>query len=563
MEERRPNRFAPSDFFRPLSSGHHGRTPSYDDVISRCRRSEFCSRRRLIGGNGNVRLDDRHPPRSILRSSSAPPFSTYGCGSTLALVRAAVEKAANATSELGWPDLDFVLFTGDHSRHKVLYREQILEDIRVVTDVFEEYFPDTPLVKMPALDLGNHDLERKYALDVTSHEPCLPSNSGGVETLPVATNEWLQHLSEQQSDLFVDELEKATFACGGYMNRAINEELNIISLNTVVWSYRHKPHPKSTKLRADPFGQFAWLRTQLSDARDAGKKVFLTGHIPPVVDGFDKLKRHEMKMRPFYEQDKPIILYDIIAEYMDVLAGLVFGHTHSNELRHVAALSDNGPPLLIGRSVGPCFSTNPGFNVVKYDRGGMFHPTDIASFTMDLSKQDSGTDPRSVPNPFVLDIPSVVEYLGMDSLTNSETLRLANRMLPGSGDATDVWDRYYNNWFKGVPQNCHSQTIASTTCQRYQACIVACSDNYGALINCNASVAAGMGIEEGCGLDLTLDEYLAGETEAHNKATDWMRRFVLVAGAIGMIYALTVTSWWLFVKSKQSKPPIATNMNWF
>ena len=85
------------------------------------------------------------------------------------------------------------------------------------------------------LDLGNNDFSSDYYINVTSHEACLPTladGSGAVVSInrasfgednqtivyPVATNEWLQTVAEQQSHMFVDELEKTTFACGGYLN---------------------------------------------------------------------------------------------------------------------------------------------------------------------------------------------------------------------------------------------------------------------------------------------------------------------------------------------------------
>ena len=181
---------------------------------------------------------------------------------------------------MGWPSIDFVLFTGDNTRHDSPSVENTLDDINTVQGLFKEYFPNTELIELPTLDLGNNDFKSDYYLNVTSHEPCLSTGSGSTLSPPVATNEWLQTVAEAQSDIFATDLEKATFACGGYLNREVNPGLNVIILNTIIWSLDHKPTPSDMD-QADPFGEFGWLRSELSDLRDAGKKVYVTGHLPP------------------------------------------------------------------------------------------------------------------------------------------------------------------------------------------------------------------------------------------------------------------------------------------
>ena len=65
----------------------------------------------------------------------------------------------------------------------------------------------------------------------------------------------------------------AVFACGGYMNRRVQNKLRIISLNTVVWSLSHKPKINDTAEILDPFGQMAWLQVQLDAAKKNKEKV--------------------------------------------------------------------------------------------------------------------------------------------------------------------------------------------------------------------------------------------------------------------------------------------------
>ena len=99
-------------------------------------------------------LAKQHLSSAPCNRTDAPTFSAFGCGGTLALVSAAMESASNATFELDWPDLDFVLFTGDFARHNQLNATEVLGNFATVEDLFRVYFPDTPVVELPALNLG-------------------------------------------------------------------------------------------------------------------------------------------------------------------------------------------------------------------------------------------------------------------------------------------------------------------------------------------------------------------------------------------------------------------------
>ena len=160
-----------------------------------------------------------HLASAPCNQTDAPKYGAYGCGGTLELISAAIESASNATNELDWPDLDFVLFTGDFARHNQVNATEVLGNFETVEDLFRVYFPNTQVVELPALNLGNNDFVSDYYLNVSSYEPCLATynDEGGIESLPVPTNEWLEVVAEQQNDTFSSELEKATFACGVFV----------------------------------------------------------------------------------------------------------------------------------------------------------------------------------------------------------------------------------------------------------------------------------------------------------------------------------------------------------
>lgn len=199
--------------------------------------------------------------------------------------------------------------------------------------------------------------------------------------------------------------------------------------------------------------------------------------------------------QPLYLSDKEQKLDDVIVSFRDVVAALLVAHVHSNELRFKPRYQDDAPPLLVGTSLSPCYTTDPAFRVVKYDKGGSQSPLDIATFAVDLSK----SIPSEITNPFTEIIPSLIDFLGMMSLTNKETLQLANKMLPGSDYANQtIWNNYFNIWYKGAPQS----QCDTATCQRAEACLVGCGFVEEVWQKCNSSESSS--IEEACGYDVSV-----------------------------------------------------------
>ena len=152
------------------------------------------------------------------------PYSHFGCGSTDKLVVAMLESAKEVL-----PQPDFILFTGDATRHFAgcgsLDPNQTVSDaINFVYNSTHALFGDVPVLELPPLDLGNNDQLEDYALDVTSYEPCLIDESGD---LPPATNEWLTYLSSLATYTFA----RATFPQG---RRALSLRVPGAGIGTVL-----------------------------------------------------------------------------------------------------------------------------------------------------------------------------------------------------------------------------------------------------------------------------------------------------------------------------------------
>jgi len=144
-------------------------------------------------------------------------------------------------------------------------------------------------------------------------------------------------------------LESETFACGGYLSREIHPGLNVIALNSLVWSNQIETQFFNTQLENDdfdPFGQHEWLHKELEDLRNAGKKAYIIGHIPPIVSSY-----YKGEGGPLLFDSHSRRYHATIEEFSDVISAQLFGHTHFNELRVSNTLPGNSPPILIMLSV--------------------------------------------------------------------------------------------------------------------------------------------------------------------------------------------------------------------
>ena len=124
------------------------------------------------------------------------------------------------------------------------------------------------------------------------------------------------------------------------------------------------------------------------------------------------------------------------------------------------------------------YHTDPTVSIVQYDKEGSSYPIDLATFKVDLG---AGV-PANVANPFNMMFSSLNDYLGMESLTNKEVLKLSNNLLTDE----KVWDNYFNKtgaWYKGAPQT----ACNSLACRRGEACLVACGFSDDAWQSCNSS----------------------------------------------------------------------------
>jgi sphingomyelin phosphodiesterase acid-like 3 len=157
----------------------------------------------------------------------------------------------------------------------------------------------------------------------------------------------------------------------------------LIVLNDIFLSKRYstcsgKPDPQAA---AD---EIAWLRGQLAEARAAGQKVWVMGHIPPGIDAYSSF---DSLANPC-GSDSPVsflsteALTQALTDASDMIALALFGHTHMDEIHLLepepaaqaasaspAALTPRSGPVAVKLvpSISPIDGNKPSFTVAQVD----------------------------------------------------------------------------------------------------------------------------------------------------------------------------------------------------
>ncbi len=206
-------------------------------------------------------------------------------------------------------DPDFIFVLGDSVRHYAAAMPDAHNASvwiqQNITSIIANTFPSSPL-HMHAISetIGNNDVLPDY---------WLPASQNSSE-LNRFVDAWVGTLSASEIE---------TVQTGGYYSRVIAPGLLMICLNSIIYSV--KLEPPLDEADVDPFGQFAWLSSSLAAARSAGNKVYIVGHIPPVVDSY---ARKPMWLSRFSDQ-----YLSIVDAYGDVVISQMFGHFHTDEVK--------------------------------------------------------------------------------------------------------------------------------------------------------------------------------------------------------------------------------------
>ena len=118
------------------------------------------------------------------------------------------------------------------------------------------------------------------------------------------------------------EHEYVNFRLTGYQEHVISPNFSILTLNTIPYStYQGQP------LAWDPFQQFHWLEETLRAIEIRSSTVWITGHIPPIIDTFyGKTMWHSMYIERYVA---------IVQRFAQIITGQHFAHIHAIQYRYV------------------------------------------------------------------------------------------------------------------------------------------------------------------------------------------------------------------------------------
>lgn len=289
------------------------------------------------------------------------------------------------------PDAKFMMVSGDLMAHAFTcrydivfpgapqadYEAFVVKTLSFVTSQIHDTFPAMPIY----FSLGNNDSGcGDYQLD--------------------AGDDWLTQTGKVlAADLPASEQEQAAkqFATGGYYSVTMAEPMKntrLIVVNDVFFSTKFKTCSGKPDIAAGD-EQLTWLAQQLQQARQAGQRVWVMGHIPPGLD----LHATVLKFADVCSGDKPVQflssdkMADLLVENADTVKLALFGHTHMDELH---LLKSEGPDAGTGdekevvlkqtASISPVDGNNPSFTIARIDPAA----GKIADYTVFAASNQTG-----------------------------------------------------------------------------------------------------------------------------------------------------------------------------
>ncbi|XP_019064366.1 acid sphingomyelinase-like phosphodiesterase 3b isoform X1 [Fukomys damarensis] len=300
---------------------------------------------------------------------NAGPWGDYLCDSPWALINSSIY----AMKEIE-PKPDFILWTGDDTPHvpdEKLGEAVVLGIVGRLTNLIREVFPDTKVYAA----MGNHDFHPKSQFPAMSND-----------IYNQVAELWRPWLSNESVALFKE---------GAFYSEPLPDPSSpgrMVVLNTNLYYSNNR----LTAELADPSEQFQWLDGVLTNASQAGEKVYIIGHVPP---GFFEKTRNKAWFREGFNQE----YLKLVQKHHKVIAGQFFGHQHTDSFRMF--YDDKGAPIsvmFLAPGITPWKTTlvgvvngsnNPGIRLFEYERATL-NLQDMKTYFMDLRQANAQNNPR-------------------------------------------------------------------------------------------------------------------------------------------------------------------------
>uniref|UniRef100_T1ITW0 Uncharacterized protein n=1 Tax=Strigamia maritima TaxID=126957 RepID=T1ITW0_STRMM len=289
--------------------------------------------------NYSIRGDSKHMCHGNMSNSTISPYGNYNCDAPWDLIKDTI-----SAMKFFHPTPDFILWTGDimpHLPDKDVTWSEVFSGLFNATNQMLKTFPGHILLPV----IGNHDV----------HPANLFPETGFDEV-------YVNYLTKAKWGNLIPNDQHVNFVKGGYYVKKIDNQLQIIVMNTNIYLSHNKEKPKSE----DPGGQLQWLKDQLISAKINSYKVIITAHAPPGY--FERNPIEPFLVSPYSEK-----FVQLVIDYADVILTQVYGHTHTDTFRlfmdsHGVVRSHG----FIAPSVSPLKITatngiNPSIRLYSYD----------------------------------------------------------------------------------------------------------------------------------------------------------------------------------------------------
>eukprot|EP00128_Syssomonas_multiformis_P009960 Colp12_sorted_trinity150504_noHs@12082 len=285
-------------------------------------------------------------------------YGKVDCDSPWSLVNKTLDSAATHP-------VDFILLLGDFVYHDVknyaIHKGGNVGEnaLDVTKDILSKVFaysiskwPNTPIFAA----LGNEDFYDDY-------------NSSAA---------WIAQITETFTPILNstgNPQALQTFRAGGFYRGLIGSDLVILVLNTVTYSTRN---PNTNCQTADPFGQFAWLESELKNAQNSNQSVYIIGHIAPGISSFGlQAQWYDCFIQAYQNVTLPYLGKTIKSE--------LFGHEHEDLMRINGPKQGPNDAVLLQASVTPIFGNNPAYRIYSYDKQAGYSLSDISEQYLNVS----------------------------------------------------------------------------------------------------------------------------------------------------------------------------------
>lgn len=186
-----------------------------------------------------------------------------------------------------------MFYRHDHDDSIPKSNDEIIWTNIKIRSMIKYYFPEIPVF----FSIGNND--------VLVHDALSP---GPNNDLMILKNIWIDDFEFPQKAI-------NSFESGGYYSCWLNNNMKVISLNTLYFSSNNFLSPKCQIDSSSGSIQLTWLKSELKEIQSNGAKAIIIGHIPPQKNFYSSFCLEK------YEK--------IIALHANVISCQLFGHTHS------------------------------------------------------------------------------------------------------------------------------------------------------------------------------------------------------------------------------------------